>query len=231
MTRRGALLHGAVCALAILTGCVGPQTRNELPEPVARSVGRYDTVRQFETAPTSLRREPAAGHPYDWLDRQHAEFRWITAPALGEHVMFLEWRRGGPDGPISRQRVWVFNRRDAGWVMDFYTLPDGGGTSRSRLDDDFRGLSSEQLVGYGDTCSLLSTRTGAALVFSIPPTCSIVARSGRRMQLSAVVRFEPDRILYREQGVLDGGAIAFLVPGVPGLSYEFVRERVGPPYQ
>lgn len=90
MTGRVALLLVVVSALALLNGCAGPQARTELPTPVARGVGHYDTVRQFETAPVSLRREPAAGHPYDWLDRQHAEFRWITAPALGQHVMFLE---------------------------------------------------------------------------------------------------------------------------------------------
>lgn len=115
--------------------------------------------------------------------------------------------------------------------MDFYTLPDSGGPTRSRLDENFRGLRKDMLVGYGDRCSLISTRTVAAIEFTIPAECSIVARSGRTMQLNAVVRFEPARIHYRGQGQLQGGAVAFLVPGVPGMSYEFIRERVGPRYQ
>lgn len=200
-------------------------TDTELPSLVTAAVGRFDTQRQFEAAPAELKREPAAGHPYDWLDRQHAVFRWVDAPRLGEHVMLLEWRRGGPEGPISRQRLWVFVQRDGAWRMDFYTLPDQGGPPRSRLDEDFRELRAEQLVGYGRECSLAMTLGATAVTFDIPPTCSIVARSGRRMQLAASVRFERDRILYREQGVLEGGAIAFLVPGQRGVDYEF--ERVG----
>ena len=210
------LLHPAATSHA----AVG---QTELPSLVTAAVGRFDTQRQFEAAPAALKREPAAGHPYDWLDRQHAVFRWVDAPRLGEHVMLLEWRRGGPEGPISRQRLWVFVHRDGGWRMDFYTLPDQGAPPRSRLDEDFRQLRAEQLVGYGRECSLGMTFDATAVTFDIPTSCSIVARSGRRMQLAASVRFERDRILYREEGVLEGGAIAFLVPGQRGVNYEFDR--------
>jgi hypothetical protein len=195
-----------------------------LPAVVAGVAGEYDTKRQFEAAPLEWRREPAAGHPYDWLDRQHAVFRWVQAPALGEHVLFLEWRRGGPEGPISRQRIWVFERRQDGWVMDFYTLPASPATeATSMLDADFTTLRREQLTGYGAACSLKARRRGRAVEFSIPPSCSIIARSGRRMRLAAVVRFEDRALRYREQGVLDDGAIAFLVPGRVGLDYVFKR--------
>lgn len=219
--------HAAATIALLLAATVGPTAiaEKKLPSLVSAAVGQFDTERQFETAPGELKREPAAGHPYDWLDRQHGTFRWIEAPRLGRHVMLLEWRRGGPEGPISRQRLWVFERRDGAWVMDFYTLPDSGAATRSRLGDDFRELDAGQLVGYGRDCSLGMTRDARAVTFAIPPTCSIVARSGRRMQLAASVRFERDRILYREQGVLEGGAIAFLVPGQRGVDYEF--ERIG----
>lgn len=197
-----------------------------LPAAVRGVAGEYGTRRQFEAAPAELRREPVAGHPYDWLDRQHAVFRWVQAPALGEHVLYLEWRRGGPQGAISRQRLWVFERRRGEWVMDFYTLataPDA--EPRSLLDADFSELGPEQLTGYGSACSLTAEKDGRALQFSIPPDCSIVSRSGRRMTLSAVVRFEGDSLRYREQGVLEDGTFAFLVPGRIGLDYEFERLR------
>jgi hypothetical protein len=217
--------------MALLLGActLGPQPQPSpaLPPVVAGVAGEYDTARQFAAAPDELRREPAAGHPYDWLDRQHAVFRWVRAPALGEHVLLLEWRRGGPTGPISRQRLWVFERRQGEWVMDFFTLPgQPGAVPRSRLGDDFGALRREQFTGYGPACSLTPTGDRKSLQFSIPPSCSIVARSGRRMQLAAVVRFEQGRLRYREQGVLEDGAIAFLVPGRRGLDYLF--ERVGP---
>lgn len=197
-----------------------------LPPVVAGLAGEYDTRRQFEAAPTEWRREPAAGHPYDWLDRQHAVFRWVRAPMLGDHVLLLEWRRGGSTGPISRQRLWAFERRQGEWVMDFYTLPDQPGAAlRSRLDDDFSLLTRDQLTGYGSACSLTARGDERALQFAIPPSCSIVARSGRRMRLDAVVRFENGELRYREQGTLEDGTIAFLVPGRIGLDYVF--ERVG----
>ncbi len=225
-----AALRPLAAAALLLAGCVaGPQApRSAAPAPlpaVVESVaGEYDTKRQFEAAPVEWRREPVAGYPYDWLDRQHAVFRWVRAPALGEHVLFLEWRRGGPEGPISRQRIWVFERRQGRWVMDFYTLPASPAREvTSLLDADFSALRREQLTGYGSTCSLTATSRGRAVEFSIPEGCSIVARSGRRMRLAAVVRFEDDAVRYREQGVLDDGAIAFLVPGRVGLDYLFER--------
>lgn len=223
--------RAVVCVVlaSALAGCVQHRSSDSmardagLPAVVRDAAGVFDNVRQYDAAPAVLKREPAAGHPYDWLDRQHASFRWIDAPQLGDHVLFLEWRSGGANGPISRQRLWVFAQRDGVWSMDFFTLPNAESPIRSRLVEDFRELRLEQLVGYGTSCTLPATRDGAAVTFSIPAKCSIVARSGRRMLLSATVRFEKDRILYREQGVLEGGAIAFMVPGQAGLDYEFDR--------
>jgi hypothetical protein len=217
------MLALALSGCAIQTSSV-PVANDLLPPAVVReAAGVFDNRAQYDAAPATLKREPAAGHPYDWLDRQHATFRWVDAPLLGAHVLLLEWRRGGAEGPISRQRLWVFSRRDDAWSMDFFTLPDAGSAPRSRLADDFRALRPEQLTGYGSACTLPAVRDGAAVTFSIPASCSIVSRSGRRMALSATVRFEADRIRYREQGVLEGGAVAFLVPGQPGLDYVFHR--------
>ncbi len=220
----------APVALMVLGACSvtpaqWPLSSTTLPAAIAAIAGEYDNRRQYRSAPARWRREPAAGHPYDWLDLQHAAFRWVQAPLLGAHVLYLEWRSGGPDGPISRQRLWVFERRQGQWVMDFYTLPDAvAAVSRSRLDADFQSLRPEQLTGYGPDCSLRAASDARGLQFSIPPSCSIVARSGRRMQLSAVVRFEAGGGLrYREQGLLDDGSVAFLVPGRVGLDYVFER--------
>jgi hypothetical protein len=220
------LLALALSACVARTAPEAALPEAQLPARVRAAAGVFDNRVQYEAAPASLKREPAAGHPYDWLDRQHATFRWVDAPLIGPHVLFLEWRRGGADGPISRQRLWVFAQRDGAWSMDFFTLPEAATPARSRLGDEFAALRPEQLVGYGSACTLPAEPDGAAVVFSIPAGCSIVSRSGRRMQLEATVRFEADRIRYREQGVLEGGSIAFLVPGQPGLSYEF--DRVSP---
>lgn len=198
-------------------------------DPIARALdavpGRYDTRAQFDGAPAAWRREPAVGHPYDWLDRQSGEFRFVEVPALAGRVMYLEWRAGGPEGAISRQRIWRFRQdSDARWVMDFYTLREPArfvGAPRHALAL----LTEADLIGYGPQCALPGRVVDGAVEFRIPESCAITSRSGRSMRLEATVRFERDRILYREAGLLPDGAYAFLVPGVRELPYDFRRVR------
>lgn len=196
-----------------------------LPTLVAAAAGEYDTVAQYERTPLQLRKKPVIGEEYEWLDRQHGVFEWVTAPALGTHVLYLEWRGGGPSGPISRQRIWVFRyQATAGWVMDFYTLADPAPFARAtRGSTAFESLRTDQLVSYGPSCALRSVNEADYMEFSIPASCSIVSRSGAAMRLEATVRFESDRILYREAGVRGDGSIVFRVPGQNGLAYAFQR--------
>ncbi|MFM7708471.1 MAG: hypothetical protein ACKO9D_10690, partial [Gammaproteobacteria bacterium] len=73
-------------------------------------VGTWDNRAQYEAAPAALKVPPTVEG--EWMDLQHARFTRVAAPALGSHVVYLEWRRSGPEGEISRQRLWSF-RRDA----------------------------------------------------------------------------------------------------------------------
>ena len=186
--------------------------------------GRWSNADQFAFAPEDLKRPPAPGHPYDWLDLQNAAFFTVEAPAIGEHVTYLEWR--GADGEISRQRIWAFHEDAAGALsgMDFYTFADPAPyAGRGTEPGAFETLSAEALIGYPDGCTAAVRRPAeSAYVLEIDPDqCAIIARSGRRMGIMAQIELAPDRLSYREAGVLEDGSYAFLVPGGP--AYEFTR--------
>ncbi|MFN7175283.1 MAG: CpcT/CpeT family chromophore lyase [Thermaurantiacus sp.] len=183
----------------------------------------------MESADPSLARAPAAGFPYRWLDRQHAQFREVQVPgvaAAGDRSIYLEWRSGGPEGPVSRQRLWVFRTQaDGKGVMDFFafrapeTLAGAAGTP-----ERFATLGPEDLVGYGQDCALPVTQTPSGWSAYIPGTCRIRAQSGREMTLSAEIRLDEDILSYEEVGILADGSTAFRVPG--GVPYRFTR--IGP---
>jgi hypothetical protein len=188
--------------------------------------GNWSNAAQYDAAPEALRREPAPGHPYDWLDAQYAEFHRIDAPMLGDHVIYLEWRAGDSAGPISRQRIWVFHAGENGEPagMDFYTLRDAPPyAGRGDEPGAFQSLSQGDLVGYPDGCTLAASQPAPDTVaFRVDPDdCLITARSGRQMGIRAEIRLEPGAVTYSEAGILEGGRYAFLVPGGENLAYAF----------
>lgn len=214
-------------AALFVSACALPQGA---PAPVnpAWSVleGAWSNQPQYDAAPDALKRDPAPGHPYDWLDLQYAEFFTVEAPQLGEAVVYLEWRAGAPDGPISRQRIWVFHDdaqgRPAG--MDFYTFADPDPyAGRGAQAGAFTDLSLADMIGYPDGCTLRADLSAAEqVVFEADPNdCVITARSGRAMGIRARITLGPDRLAYSEAGVLGDGSYAFLVPGGERLAYQF----------
>ena len=91
---------------------------------VTALAGNWNNAAQFADAPNALKVPPSVNG--DWLDLQHAAFTPIEAPAIGERVLYLEWRNGGPDGAISRQRIWSFRTDTTGATrMDFFAFVDG----------------------------------------------------------------------------------------------------------
>ncbi|TVQ41084.1 MAG: hypothetical protein EA370_02715 [Wenzhouxiangella sp.] len=189
----------------------------------AALAGSYDNADQYQAAPDALKVPPSVQG--DWLDHQHAIFTPVNAPAIGEQVLYLEWRSGGPDGPISRQRIWAFRADPAsGQVrMDFYAFVDGDPWA-GLVDqpDAFVSLDHSALRGYGPDCALRFTAdtSGGWHGTISADECSLVAASGRRMGIDASVELEPDGTLhYRESGRLESGQYAFRVP--PTKPYRF----------
>ncbi|MEO1038464.1 MAG: CpcT/CpeT family chromophore lyase [Pseudomonadota bacterium] len=237
-------VYVSAVSLALLAACTAPPEippAAETPDGASPALaeidivldqmsGAFDNAAQYAAADETLKRPPAPGHPYDWIDQQTASFHTVEAPLIGDHVVYLEWRSGGPDGPISRQRIWSFNADKDGAItgMDFYTFqaPDpfaGLGAAPGA----FEALSLDDLIGYPEGCTLGVERPEArAWVFSLnPDTCQITARSGRVMRIEARIGLSSEDIgtvvEYAEAGVLEGGDYAFKVPGGP--AYRFMR--------
>jgi CpeT/CpcT family (DUF1001) len=211
--------------IAILAGCASTPLSQR--DPARLLIGTWDNSAQMATAPQTLKRPPVAGGAYEWLDAQYATFFPVDVPALsadGAKVIYLVWRNNGPAGTISRQRLWVFRPTGNGQtIMDFYAFkaPErlAGANGNSDL---FNALTLDDLTAYGPQCSLPIVSRSDGWRASIPQTCGITARSGRRMTLSAEINVTGKMLSYQEAGTLEGGALAFKVPGA--MAYQFVRK-------
>lgn len=215
------------CALVLAFALAACATKATRAGPTDVLAGRYSNAAQYEAAPDTLRRPPAPGYPYEWIDRQDALFAKVDAPALGQHVFYLEWRSGAAHGPISRQRIWAFAPNpDGGWDMEFYTFKTPASyVGQAMAPQAFSSLTQADLIGYPDGCTLTFRPDGenAWRGATNPKTCLITAQSGRKMRIDATILISPDHITYQEAGVLENGAYAFKVPGGP--SYLFIRMR------
>ena len=201
-----------------------PAPDADLEAVVEGLVGSRDNRDQYDAAPAALKVPPSVDG--EWLDLQHASFFRVAAPALGGHVVYLEWRRGGPEGEISRQRLWSFRRDAAGkLVMDFYAFRDGAPyAGQGGSPQVFETVTPAQLRGYPPGCELDFARRADGGLFGAvaPERCIIVAASGRRMGILAEIDIGASGTLgYRESGRLDDGRYAFRVP--PTQPYRFRR--------
>jgi hypothetical protein len=227
--------HQLFLAGALLAGCTTPDAAvrpagapimSVAPTPqriVDGLAGTWDNRAQYDAAPATLKVPPSVDG--DWLDRQHARFVRVDAPAIGDAVLYLEWRSGGPDGPVSRQRIWSF-RADADGTprMDFYAFVDGAPWVDKADDPDaFRSLDTAALRGYGPQCALRwAPHEGGWQGVITADACTLTAASGRRMGITATVTLAADGgLLYQESGRLESGAWAFRVP--PSGPYRFER--------
>lgn len=213
----------ALLALA-LAGCASAPADPASPRALAAALaGTWDNQRQFDAAPATLKVPPSVNG--EWLDLQHALFTRVEAPAFGEQVLYLEWRSGGPEGPVSRQRIWSFSTGEDGRTrMAFYAFVDGKPwAGRGAEPNAFRTLRLQDLRGYDATCALVFERTPAGVQGLVTADrCRITAASGRAMGIFARVRLDPDGSLeYEESGRLDDGRFAFRVP--PTQAYRFER--------
>lgn len=208
-----------------LSACAGSALPEGTSGPLAL-VGEWDTKAQFDAAPEAIKRPATAGGE-PWLDRQHARFTAIKAPGLAgprDTAVFFAWRTGGPEGPVSRERIWVFEAGNDGRFlqMNFHTLKaPAPANAFTNPDTAFAGFTQADVISYPAACKLPVETTQSGWRAAIPAGCAITARSGRRMSLSASIVLDGDRLSYEEAGVLESGAFAFKVPGAE--PYRFAR--------
>jgi hypothetical protein len=184
----------------------------------ARLEGRYDNGAQYAAADPALKVPPSVAGK--WLDFQHATFTRVAAPLLGGTVVYLEWRSAGPEGAISRQRIWRFFDTADGVAMDFYTIdrPERF-AGKAAVPGAFAGLGPGDLKSYGPACSARFGADGRGRVD--PARCVITANSGRTMAIRADIGIGGTIVSYSEAGILADGRFAFAVP--PTEPYRFVR--------
>jgi len=214
-------------ALLALAACSTPPAADGPAALLAALNGTWSNQRQFDAAPAALKVPPSPTG--EWLDHQHAVFARVHAPALGEQVLYLEWRSGGATGPVSRQRIWSFRRDAEGSLrMDFHAFVDGTPwVGKAQVAGAFETLTPAALRSYGPDCALRFVPRGAGAWRGAITSaqCTLTAASGRRMGIDAVVELDAQGLRYRETGTLADGRPAFRVP--PLEPYRF--ERVLPP--
>jgi hypothetical protein len=190
-------------------------------------IGGWHNQAQIKAASQELLRAPVSGNPYPWIDAQSALFFEVRVPNVAgpkDQAIYLIWRSGSATGPISRQRLWVFRPQANGHtLMDFYAFKNPEAfAAEGQGSAAFQTLTLEDLTAYGPACSLPVIKTATGWTASIPSTCPITARSGRKMKLSATLTLDRDIFSYQEHGLLETGAYAFKVPGGP--AYQFNKE-------
>lgn len=222
--RASSMLPWLAVALAGCASLAPAPAEDPAARVVAALAGPWDNRAQFDAAPAALKVPPSVDGR--WLDLQHAAFFAVEAPAIGPHVLYLEWRNGGPSGAISRQRIWSFrNDADGGLRMDFFAFIDGAPwAGRGAERGAFATLERAALRGYDASCALRFTMSdhGGFAGRIGADECTLTAASGRRMGIDAEVVLDRDgRLGYRESGRLADGGYAFRVP--PDQPYRFVR--------
>lgn len=218
MRQRGAAIKLGMVALFGLTAL---SPRMPTAEIAYALTGTFDNQAQYDTADLALKMPPSVSGAC--LDRQRAVIKRVSAPQIGRTVLYLEWRGGGPDGPISRQRIWALDEAPGGAAtMRFYTIKQPAALVGGNDKIAFARLGPADLVGYPDSCAVRFQPTAADWRGRIDPKdCRIVAQSGRGMRLDVTITARHDGFDYQEAGILDDGKRAFAVP--PTMPYRFAR--------
>ena len=199
----------------------------ELDELLHWMTGEFDNRQQVDhhenhlaTSPVEPGREPGLLYPV---------FARVHAPALGEHVIYLQWPIGAPDGRLQRQRLWGFrvDHEHNAMVMDFYTLrePERWRDAHLTADTAVRDITTEDLIPYPATCGLPFRRHADVFIGEIPSgDCLIVSQETRtEMIINARVIVGRDQLWYDESGVRPDGSMVFRVPA--SGSYQFRRRN------
>jgi hypothetical protein len=190
-----------------------------------RIAGKFDNTQQVATGENLLREGIA--DPTRAPDPLYPIFSLIEAPAIGEHVVYLQWHQGSADGPLQRQRIWVFTvdeERNA-VMMDFYTLQEPARWRDAHLSpaSAARDMTLADLLPYPSSCRLPFRRHIDVFIGEIPKgDCRIVSQQTRtEMIINARIVVGAEQLWYEESGVRPDGTTVFRVP-VSG-SYQFRR--------
>lgn len=187
--------------------------------------GHFDNEQQVKTGENRLRREPLD------LDRApdllYPVFARVEAPQIGQHVVYLQWHIGSPDGPLQRQRIWSFEIDAAlnAVLMDFFTLREPARWRDAHLQPATAmvELARADLLPYPPDCRLPFRRHIEVFIGEIPRgECNIVSQQTRTaMNIQARVVVSRHALWYDESGTRPDGSVVFKVPA--SGAYQFTR--------
>lgn len=147
----------------------------------------------------------------------------VDLPAFGAPAFYVEMRRAGFDGPVSRQRIYaVTDAGEAGPVMSAWDFPDGTPYhGAADAPDKLAGLIPDRLRGFHAGCLIRWRREADRLIGAVSrETCRLTnPESGTTSAVDMVMRFGPDSFSLQEQGfdaatgaVLFGREAPFIFP-------------------
>lgn len=187
---------------------------------VGRLEGQFNNFAQAASMPDSISPKPALTG--QWLNPLCLHHRRVSLPALGSHVLYLQWHEASCDGALNRQRLWAFRQEGGRILMDFYSFKNPDLYKDAHLHPErLKDLTLDDLVAYPEGCTL-QWRYEKGVFYGLldPKTCHIIARSGRNMALEAVITVSRKGFSYRESGQLPDGNFAFKVPGWSAYAFK-----------
>lgn len=155
------------------------------------------------------------GRPAEGVLVMHTFVRRIAAPAFGQNVVYLEQRYGGPEGDITRQRVFSFEEDNQGIVTTAYDFPDGAKYARAdavpqRLND----LTPADMYSFPTGCRIRWSKDNGQYAGTVKRAdCRIESRSGRGdVFVDMVYQLSDDAYTLFEQGFNESGSFLFGTP-------------------
>lgn len=145
----------------------------------------------------------------------YSYIRAVDLPAFGDRAWYMEMRRNAPDGPVSRQRIYVLTDAAGpagGRVMVAYDFPEkapyfGAWAAPQRL----AGLRPEAMLSFPDGCVIEWFPQGEGAIGRVPPSrCRIVNKeSGIPRDIAMDFGVSPAGMTLMEQGFNLDGSVAF----------------------
>jgi len=140
----------------------------------------------------------------------YAVFHVIDPPPAGDAAVYAEWRSGAPDGPVSRQHVWVFHGgyEEALQGMDVYALREPHlYEGRSGDDPAFASLSGDALIASPESCHLAAVESTSRsfLLETDGDTCRMPGTEGDGAALAVRLELSFMEMRYRETGHRETG--------------------------
>ena len=197
--------------------------------PVYAASGDLATLLEWIAGDFDNREQVAAQPPsdealYSLLGLQR---RVVTAPALGEHVVYAQINNDADPANVYRQTLMVFSEDpDTGQIRSrtvSFADPEANADIIDRLDD-LSDMSPDAFVdSLPDGCApAWNWRDGEYRMFIDPDACVIVSKyTGEPRHIQGTEFVSPDAIRNEESGYRPDGSMIFGLPD--GVYYVYER--------